>query len=132
MGRRKSKTLTEVELEFMQVIWASGGEVTTEDVLEALSRQGRPLADGSVRKFLSILVAKGYVLRRRQGRGFLYRAKVPKDKASRNMVVDLLKRAFGGSAALMVAALLDSSEFCPDDISKIKKLIADHEKEKQP
>jgi len=131
LARRKSKTLTEVELEFMQVIWASGGEVTTEDVLEALRRQGRPLADGSVRKVLSILVTKGYVLRRRQGRSFLYRAKVPRDKASRSMVVDLLKRAFGGSAALMVAALLDSRQVRCGDIREIKKLIAEREQERQ-
>ena len=60
MARRRSRILTEVELEFMQVIW-SRGKVTTEDVRNALRHEGRHLSDGSIRKVLSILVKKGYV-----------------------------------------------------------------------
>ena len=128
MARRKSRTLTEVELEFMKVVWEKG-EVTTEDVLDALRSQGRELADGSVRKVLSILVAKGYVTRRRTGRAFLYRAKVQEGEANRSMLRDLLRRAFGGSAALMVAALLDTRAVRQEDIEEIKRLIAEREQE---
>ena len=128
MARRKSRTLTEVELEFMLVIWELG-EVTTEDVLATLARQGRHLADGSVRKILSILVTKGYVSRRPDGRGFRYRAVVPRDKASKSMLLDVVDRAFQGSAALMVAALLDTRKVQEADLRKIKELIAQREKE---
>ena len=127
MPRRKSRTFTEVELEFMQIVWELG-EVTTEDVLEQLGRQGRKLSDGSVRKILSILVAKGYASRRRDGRGFRYRAEVPKGRADRSMVMDIVKRAFAGSPALMVAALLDSPNVGKGDLKKIKQLIAEREK----
>ena len=106
MPRRKSKTLTEVELEFMQVVWEKG-EVTTTDVQEALRRQGRNLSDGSVRKVLSILINKGHLTRRPQGRGFVYKATVPQGQANRKMVQDLVKRAFQGSSALMVASLFE-------------------------
>ena len=126
MARRKSRTLTEVELEFMHVVW-SKGEVSTEDVLKALESEGRRLSDGSVRKVLSILVDKGYLSRRPQGRGFLYKAAVPREKANRHMVADLLKRAFGGSAALMVASLIDSRGVSEKDIREIKKLLAERE-----
>ena len=54
MARRKTRTLTEVELEFMQVVWQLG-ECGTEDVRGVLRAQGRDLSDGSVRKVLSIL-----------------------------------------------------------------------------
>ena len=128
MAGRRSRTFTEVELEFMQVIWAQG-EVTTEDVQDALRKQGRRLSDGSIRKVLSILVGKGYASRRPKGRGFLYRAKVPAGKANRKMVLDLLERAFGGSAALMVASLLDSRAVRKKDIKEIKRLIAEREGE---
>jgi predicted transcriptional regulator len=125
MARRKTRTLTEVELEFMHVIWGRG-EVTTEDVMSALQKQGRDLADGTVRKMLSILVEKGYLTRRRRGRGFLYKPRMDKDQATTNMVVDLLKRAFSGRASLMVAALIDSSAVRRKDIEEIKELIASH------
>ena len=129
MPRRKSRTLTEVELEFMQIVWELG-EVTTEDVLEQLRRQGRDLSDGSVRKILSILVTKGYVSRRPDGRAFRYRAEVPKGRANRNMLLDLANRAFGGSPALMVAALLDIPKLSNKDLKKIKQLIAEREQER--
>ena len=77
MARRKSPTFTEVELEFMQIIWAHG-EVSTEDIQIALREQGRDLSDGSIRKILSILMNKGHLNRRRVGRGFIYRAKKQK------------------------------------------------------
>jgi len=130
MGRRKSSTFTEVELEFMQVIWAAG-EVTTDHVLEVLKGRGRNLSDGSIRKILSILVRKGHLTRRREGRAFLYKPKVHKGQAHRKMVQDLVKRAFDGSAALMVAALFDSNTLNERDLKDIKRLIAKYEKEEE-
>ena len=129
MPRRKSRTLTEVELEFMQVVWQAG-EMTPEEVLEQLRRQGRNLSDGSVRKILSILVTKGYLSRRPEGRTFRYRAEVPKGRANRSLLMDLVNRAFAGSPALMVAALLDSPRLSDKDLKKIKQLISQREKSK--
>ena len=126
MARRKSPTFTEVELEFMHVIW-NQGEVTTEDIQNTLGEKGRELSDGSIRKILSILMNKGHLLRRRVGRGFLYRAKEQKNQAHRNIVQDILKRAFEGSPSLMVAALLDSRDVSRSDIEEIKRLIKEHE-----
>ena len=127
MGRRKSRTLTEVELEFMQVIWDLG-EATTEDVLTALQGQGRNLADGSIRKVLGILVTKGYLTRRQEGRGFRYKSVVPRDHANKKILGDIITRAFQGSAALMVAALLDSKNVDKKELRKIQQLISEREK----
>ena len=129
MARRKSRTLTEVELEFMLIVWQAG-EVNPEEVLAQLRRQGRPLADGSVRKILSILVTKGYLSRRPEGKTFRYRAEVPKGQANRSLLMDLVNRAFAGSPALMVAALLDSPKVSPADLKQIKQLISEREKSK--
>jgi BlaI family penicillinase repressor len=126
MARRKSPTFTEVELEFMRIIWPAG-EVTTEDVRAALKKNGRDISDGSVRKILSILIEKGHLKRRPEGRGFLYKPTVPQGKANRKMVLDLKKRAFGGSASLMLAALFDGKAISARDLEQIKRLIAKHE-----
>ena len=125
MARRKSRTFTEVELEFMQVLWAAG-EATTEYVQEALRKEGRDLSDGSVRKVLSILMDKGHVTRRREGRGHIYQAAVPKAKAHKRMVRDLLSRAFGGSAALMVAALLDAEALSDEEMARAEMVRLPH------
>ena len=128
MKRRRSQTLTTVELEFMQVLWATD-EASVEDIQQAQEAGGRPLRGGSVRKILSILVRKGYVTRRKEGKAYIYRATVPAGEANRKMVVDLLKRAFGGSAALMVATLLDAEAVTKKDVREIKKLIAERDRE---
>ena len=130
MTRPKSPTLTPVELEFMQVIWPQS-EVTTDDVADALRRKARPLAGGTVRKMLAILVDKGYLTRRRQGYNFLYKAKVPRSQASRKLALDVLKRAFAGSAANMMAALIDSRAVTDSDIEKIERLIAERKNEEK-
>ena len=126
MARRKSSTFTEVELEFMQIVWDQG-EVTTEDMQAILHTQNRDLSDGSIRKILSILIDKGHLERRRDGRSFVYRAKENRDHAHRSIIQDILKRAFDNSASLLVAALLDTRKITSKEIAEIKKLIKDHE-----
>ena len=130
MARRRSRILTEVELEFMDVVWDEG-EVTTEAVQNALRGRGRPLSDGSVRKVLSILDTKGYLDRRQEGRGFVYWATVCREKAQRGMVKDLVDRAFDGSAALMVAALVNSKNVGRKELAEIQRLIDRREREEE-
>ena len=128
MARRISNTLTEVELEFMQILW-SKKEAAPEDIKQALSEKGRTLTGGSVRKMLLILMKKQYVERIKEGKKFIYRAKVKQTNAKKNMIFELLDRAFGGSASQMFATLLDSSEVPEEDIEKIVKLIEERKKE---
>lgn len=124
---QKDGKLTEVELEFMQILWDQG-EALTEDVQRALDAQGRRLTGGTIRKVLKILMRKGHVSRRALKRGFLYRARVPGAQAQKSLVRDFVKRAFGGSAAMMVAALIDTREVGKKDLDEIKRLIAEKER----
>ena len=102
---------TEVELEFMLVIWELGRG-------RHRRRVGRPRPAGATpgqqvhfRKILSILVTKGYVSRRpADGRGFRYRRWWRRTRPARDMLLDVVDREFEGSAALMVAALLDTKK----------------------
>ncbi len=129
MARRKSRTLTEVELEFMQVIW-DREDTSTEDLQNALAARGRPLSDGAIRRVLAILMEKGYLIRHKQGLSFLYNAKVQKDNALGSMFRDILTRAFGGSGSLMIATFLDTVDIKPDEMDRIKRLIEERERGK--
>jgi predicted transcriptional regulator len=105
--------------------------VGTEEVQRVLQRSGRELSDGSVRKVLSILVKKGHLTRRKIGRSFLYKAKIPQNKANIKMVQDLLKRGFRGSPSLMMAALLESRTVNKHDMKRIQQLITKYERESE-
>ena len=130
MARRKTSTLTEVELEFMQILWAVK-KASPEDMQNALLKKERTLTGGTIRKVLLILMKKGYVERVKQSKKYIYSPKVLQNQANRGLIQDLLNRAFDGSASLMVAALLDSHTVPKEDIEKIEHLIADAKKEVQ-
>ena len=128
MARRTSRVLTEVELEFMQILW-DRGEATPEKIQDDLKERGRILTGGSIRKVLSILMKKGYVERRKQGKGFSHRASVQEKQAHGSMIRDLMNRAFDGSPSLMVAALLDAGSVPDEDMKTIERLITERKKE---
>ncbi len=127
MARRTSATLTEVELEFMHILWRRG-EATPDNMQDELASQGRDITGGSIRKILAILIRKGYVDRRKEGKAHVYRAVVGKQRAQRGIVGDILDRAFSGSAAHLFAALLDSQPVPDDDLDVIERLIAEKRK----
>ena len=123
MARRKSRTLTELELEIMQVIWREG-EVKVEALRKALEDAGTPLALPSVRTMLSILQNKGYVKRRRVNRGYAYREFIPAEQAEKNILKDVVDRVFDGSAANLVAALVSQGMIDKDELAEARKIIA--------
>ena len=128
MVQRKTAKLTEVELEFMQVLW-SKGKATPEDIRNVLLERGRHLTGGSIRKVLLIMLRKGFVERTKQGKGYVYEAMVKKEQAHRSLIHDLVNRAFGGSASLMLATLLGSSMVSEDDINQMEQLITERKRE---
>lgn len=128
MPGRKNPTFTEVELEFMQIIWKMG-DVSTDDMQKLLQARGRDLTDGSIRKILAILMDKGHLEREKKGRGFVYRPTVIREQANKNMITDLLNRAFSGSAEDLVAALLDTRKLKKSDLDSIKEMINRYEQE---
>ena len=82
MPRQKSSTFTDVELEFMQIIWALN-EATPEDINRELLKKGRSISVGSIRNVLAIMINKGYITRRKNGRAFLYTARIKREQARR-------------------------------------------------
>jgi BlaI family transcriptional regulator, penicillinase repressor len=122
MPRQKSRTFTEVELEFMHIVWALG-EASPDDIDAALREKGRNISVGSIRNVLAIMMEKGYLARRKEGKAFRYRAKVPKDKARRVIMDNLLSSLFEGSESLVIAALLEDRELSPEEKEKIRLLL---------
>jgi predicted transcriptional regulator len=128
MARRKTKTLTELELEIMQIVWKEG-EVVVGDIRKATHEAGRPLARPTIRTMLTILQKKGYLKRRPEGRAYAYQARVSQDEAQTSIVRDVVERAFEGSALGLVASLLGGRMVPAKELARVKRLIAQYEKE---
>jgi predicted transcriptional regulator len=121
-----TKALTPTELEMMNVIWRIG-PCTVNQVVEALRPQ-RELAYTSVSTIVRILEQKGFVASRREGRGHLYEALVSKTDYQALSLKHIVSNVFDGAPSALVQRLLDSDALRPDELTKIKALLRDHEK----
>ncbi len=125
MPRAKSESLTEVEQRVMEVLWSSGSG-TVSEVLAAVESP-KPLAFNTVQTMLRILEQKGYVRHTEEGRAFRYFPLVDREAASRTAVQSVVRRFFGSPGALALN-LLQSESLSPDELGRIRKLIADAER----
>ena len=124
----EKKTLTNVELEFMHIIWEHE-PVAMEDIQRLLASQGRDYTDGGIRRILSILMKKGFLRRKKQGRAFLYESRIQHEEAAKNMLGNLIKRVFRGSVPSMMTTLLKIDEIKQDELVQVIKLVDEAEKE---
>jgi predicted transcriptional regulator len=115
-ARRKP---TDAELAILRVLWARGPS-TVRDVTEAL---GPDTGYTTALKLLQIMMEKQLVRRNESARSHVYEAAVSEDQTQRQLVTDLLNRAFGGSAAKLVLQALSSSPASPEELAEIKKLL---------
>ena len=120
MARRKSPTLTEVELELMDVLWERG-QATVAEIVEALPEER--LAYSSVLTMMRILEQKGYVNHEKDGRAFIYRALIDRQQAQKSVIGYLLKRFFNNSPELLVVNLLEHEDVGPEEVKQLKRMI---------
>jgi len=121
MGRRKLPRPTDVELAILRVLWERGPS-TVREVHEVLSR-ARPTGYTSALKMLQIMTDKGLVRRDDSQRAHVYQARLTQERTQQQLVRDLLKRAFGGSAQKLVMQALAAKRVSPEELVKIRRLL---------
>ena len=120
---------TDAELEILRALW-DAGEATVRQVQEAVERR-RSAGYTTVLKLLQIMTEKGLVERDESERAHVYRARLARHETERQLVGDLLDRAFGGSASRLVMQALTSKAATPEEIAKIRKLLEDPSRERR-
>src|SRR6185436_3661729 len=117
---------TESELAILRVLWANGPS-TVRQVNDSLSTS-RETGYTTTLKLMQIMAEKGLVTRDERDRSHVYAAALPQNETQRQLVSDLVDRAFGGSAAALVLQALSAHPASPDEIKEIKKLITTYKK----
>jgi predicted transcriptional regulator len=112
---------TEAELEILRVLWDRGPSTVREVHTEIT--QTRTAAYTTVLKLLQIMTDKGLVTRDEADRSHVYSPRVAEQVTQRQLVTDLLARAFKGSTASLVMQALDASRATPDELAEIRRLI---------
>ncbi len=119
---------TDAELAILRVLWRLGPS-TVREVQEVLDAE-KPTGYTTVLKFMQIMIGKGLLDRDESRRTHVYRPRVSAEKTRRQLVGDLLDRAFEGSAEQLVVQALSAKNVTRDELAKIRALLDEMEGDK--
>src|SRR6185436_10138846 len=110
---------TDAELAILRVLWARGPS-TVRDVAATMGREG---SYTTVLKLLQIMADKGLVRRDEGSRSHVYEAVASEDDTQRQLVGDLLNRAFDGAAGKLVLRALEDGKVKADELAEIRRIL---------
>jgi BlaI family penicillinase repressor len=126
--RRSSNRPTDAELEILRVLWGHG-PATVREIHDILN-QTKPTGYTTVLKLIQIMADKALVRRNevQNQRAHVYEASLPKEQTQRQLVGDLVGRAFDGSASELVMQALSAKTATPQELGEIRKLLDNYER----
>jgi predicted transcriptional regulator len=117
---------TDAELAILRVLWERGPS-TVREVHQALSSsQGSGYT--TVLKQLQVMTEKGLVVRDEAQRAHVYLPKLSEQRTQRQLLRDLVDRAYAGSSAKLVLQALAGQHSTAKERSDIRALLDELEK----
>ena len=113
---------TDRELQILRVLW-DREEATVREVYEVL-REELPIVQNTVQAFLRIMEHKGLVTHRVQGRSFVYRPLLRRDRTGKDMLTGLLDGVFDGALDQLVASALSIKKPSKRELERLRELLA--------
>lgn len=123
---KKTGKPTSAELEILSVLWEKES-ATVREVYEIINEQ-KPALYTTVLKLMQIMHEKGLVERDSSNKAHIYRPKQTQNETQKNLVSDLLEKAFRGSALKLVQHVLETKPTSTEELAEIRKMIAEAEK----
>ncbi|HUI57197.1 MAG TPA: BlaI/MecI/CopY family transcriptional regulator [Bryobacteraceae bacterium] len=117
----KQRRPTEAELTILRVLWQVGPRSVRD--IQGILNESRHTGYTTVLKLLQIMTEKGLVERDETCRPQIYRARYSQEQTQRQLVHDLLDRAFGGSVRAMVLQALAAKKSSPEELEAMEKLL---------
>jgi len=117
----KTPRPTDAELSILRVLWQLGPS-TVRQVHDVMSRE-RTTAYTTALKLLQIMTEKGLVRRDESDRTHVYHSKLSEEQTQRQLIRDLLDRAFGGSSSKLVLQALATKRASSDELAEIRQML---------
>ena len=124
--KQNTQKPTPTELSILGILWERGPS-TVRDVHDILSKT-KPIGYTGVLKLMQIMTVKGSVKRNAENRAHVYEACQPAEKTKRQLVGDLMQRAFSGSASDLIMHALAGKRASPEEIEEIRRILDEHER----
>jgi BlaI family penicillinase repressor len=116
---------TDAELLILRTLWHLGPS-TVRQVQDELGG-GEVTGYTTVLKMLQIMAEKGLVDRDESARTHIYRTRLSEQHTQRQLLRDLLGRAFGGSVQKLVVQALSAERASPAELREIRRLLEEME-----
>jgi len=117
----KTPRPTDAELAILRVLWERGPS-TVRQVHDVLLRE-RPTAYTTALKLLQIMTEKGLVRRDETERTHVYHPRLSEEQTQRQLIRDLLDRAFAGSSSKLVMQALATTRASADELVEIRRML---------
>ena len=117
----KSKKPTDAELAILRVLWTRGPS-TVREVFREVSRN-REIGYTTVLKLMQIMMDKGSVERDESVRPQVYQTVRSETQTQRQLIGDLLERAFCGSPGNLVLQALSARKTTAQEREQIRQLL---------
>ncbi len=121
MSGQKHRRPTDGELEILRVLWEIG-PCTVREVYRKLS-ESREAGYTTILKLMQIMTEKKLLIRDISVRPQIYKAARSQGQTQRQLLGDLLDRAFSGSPGHLVLQALSEKKTTPDEREKIRELL---------
>jgi BlaI family transcriptional regulator, penicillinase repressor len=117
---------TGAELDILAALWRMGPS-TVREVHEAM---GKESGYTTTLKQMQLMTEKGLLIRSERFRSHVYEAGYAKEQTQLQIAGDLMKRAFGGSAAGLILGALSAKPASNEELADIRRMLDQFEKGK--
>jgi predicted transcriptional regulator len=127
MARHKNPRPTDRELTILQILWDKGPS-TVREVNEAMNRD-EDTGYTTTLKLMQIMTEKGLLNRDDSRFKHIYKPAITEEKTQKQLVGDLLERAFSGSAEKLVMRALSAKKVSEKELAGIRKMLDEFRRE---
>ena len=120
---------TKAELGILRVLWKEGP--LSVRAVQNILNQSKSTGYTSVLKTMQIMADKGLVGRDDTQRPQIYRPRYTEDRTQKQLLADLIHRAYGGSVKALVMHAIGTRKPSDEDLEAIEKLLDRFEEEEK-
>ena len=121
MARHKNSRPTDRELTILKILWDSGPS-TVRQVNEAMNKD-EDTGYTTTLKLMQIMTEKGLLVRDESQWKHVYKPALTEERTQKQLVGDLLERAFSGSAEKLVMRALSAKKVSAKELARIRKML---------
>ncbi len=127
MARHKNSRPTDRELTILQILWDNGPS-TVREVNESMNKD-EDTGYTTTLKLMQIMTEKGLLHRDDSQFKHIYKPAITEEKTQKQLVGDLLERAFSGSAEKLVMRALSAKKVSDKELAGIRKMLDEFRRE---